>query len=1713
MRMPSRRGMRALDSRAVSRGGFVLISVLIVLLALLILCAPYLATARNANHHSRELAVRAQLRLALDSAARHARRHLGASYPGAPDPTHFYDSEDEFRVPMAFDAEFLSPTDTSGVMWDLDVEDVAGRIDLASASPMVLANALGLSTRLTEVVDEKDRTLPARTAAGFDPEGGDLWVEGELVHYGALDGDGFTRVERGLGVTEGDEGPETVGPRPAGNHGIGATVLDQRVFGPVLWRMNGPDGLRDFDGFEELAGAATFTLAEEFGPAQRLALADTCTLYGGVRAGAVWQRPVRLTRPIEGGKTLAITVDDPGFINTGSTLRIESAGRSELALVQGVDRSGAIRLEHVLTDDYDAWTTIVSVQRRRPVDVNSASRAVLEVLFTGLQVRGRGDRITGREARSLAELCIQSRPLTGFEDFVRRVVLPSAGIEPLPADAPVVPDVLPKGGGGIIDPADAVALYLNARNANDGRLAFSTMPLCFTSRDTYRLDLRASINAPSGIERARGRRERVELIAPSRELFTLWGTQADFELACRLSRTGAWWTTGPEATVRPGGSVPPSRAEAHLGTIPEGFYLPGFSRPPDRAAEGEEIVPVRTFPSRDGQTDYAQLWASRVLEAGPRRGHVVHFAQEPRDPEGRYLGDETFVRPADAPLLGWADELGLALPISLQMWVKPQSLADGLLLDLGATSSEVDRITLGLEGGDLVLRVLDGFGDHRDSPGFREATEARFSLAEGDGPGLPIGTWSHLALDVEGSRPDQVGLRVNGLAHGVRRLGMSRLAASAAQGSSRLVLESSEGFPPRGVVRVGEELVEYRLEGNTLVADHLESGADAGQGGRIARTRWSVEGVPLALGNTELSHPAGTPVEVYGYSIPFTNPVPGGAGTRTLGGSLGSFRVARVIDTESGRRDPILAGFSYYGTGYEATNVDGLVLALADDGVGEVSDAFNPDGGYALLVQQRWGADRDGLSANPPNAPLGGVEIIRYSGVSGSVLHVAARGATVAGELPRYGAQNSSLIGGSRVFVIDWESTSFGNQGQLAREDMHLGFYVIPISLSVPGATLIDFVEPGEDRSAFAQITRLDQAELTEWVRYDTVQEQWGQLVRDHPFALSRVYTTITQGQDFRDDLTGRDAPGGGGGPGDGGGPGNGGGPGGPPGEGELVDGNPGPLFSAPRAALASATPPPAGSIGSDWDPVLGESDLDELPLSRAIWSVLQFRGVLGTFPHPQPEGVAVVPVLELFDRGMQGGHPGARDEVFLSGGDPGHLGWPLVVHRAHWPSPNLRTYGWTAEVGPNSVAQAAGEGTEPRTGFAFEHQFVALQSAVPEPFIPTTDVDVNDPRLLARMVKWPSGERPRIVTTAAVGGAVTGSGAVADAVVDELVFGSSQFLFGLPGASPQSHTAGSSLVLAESIADGDQTLQVSTLQVLTAGGPWSIPDGALNQLPSDAGILRLGDELLCYDNPVAGAGQITLAAGGRGLLGTSTGPHARGEPIAFLPEVIVSTLTTGIGPDDATIEIEDGSDFPSRGTVLIDGELVHYTRRMGSRLDMPRGSSEPGAMDERGRGIFRGRFGTAAAPHGAGTPVILFPFRYWDRWSDGVDAPELAYMGFEYDHPGALWLGTFFDSEPPGHGQAHLEVLLRTDPAIPWDEDPDEVDGLYLFTEGRQDDDVVPLGVFSDRMEWRVFVRYDPGAFDPVSGLAHGWKETPRLRRVGGNFLAPGRVLRSVDR
>jgi hypothetical protein len=347
--------------------------------------------------------------------------------------------------------------------------------------------------------------------------------------------------------------------------------------------------------------------------------------------------------------------------------------------------------------------------------------------------------------------------------------------------------------------------------------------------------------------------------------------------------------------------------------------------------------------------------------------------------------------------------------------------------------------------------------------------------------------------------------------------------------------------------------------------------------------------------------------------------------------------------------------------------------------------------------------------------------------------------------------------------------------------------------------------------------------------------------------------------------------------------------------------------------------------------------------------------------------------------------------------------------------------------------------------------------------------------------------------------------------LVDEVVFHTTSF-----GDGQNSPAQGGQLVLNQDMSEAGLQMFVRPQGLRIAWGNWNQNQNWLDSLPKDAGLLQLGEEIVCYSSYDATSGTVNLTPGGRGLLGTTDQTHEIGATASYLEHVVVSLLGAQIGPGDSTLPLADTAGFPPSGTVLVGTELIHYTRIAGSGLDMPRRSTAPGMKDGGGDGMFRGRFGTVPQSHSAGTPVILFPHRYHDRWTEKADAPELGYFGLALDQPNAYWRTSFFAVEEPASGQVKIETLQRLSqrgqPAPPWDGEPGVTTGLALLREGMPRGEGHPIRRQGDLIEWRVHVRYQRGAFDEQTGLSHGWKQTPRLRTFGAESMAPSLVLRRVD-
>lgn len=1743
-------------------GGFALLAVLLVLLALFVLAVPFLWSAGEADRAAVRASDRSFLKLSLDDAARYARSRLWESQATF-DRTRDFDSLEEIDVKPDLDPEFYSGGGGDHLPWDHQVLDLAAKIDWNSASAHLVANAIGQAGYLLKPLGAEDESLELAGAAGF-PELGFVFCDREILRVEREPGTNVVRIlERGVGSEEGDCGPSLAEP-----HSAGAPVLGMDAVAFCLWRASrGEDEIRAFDTGSLRGELAAFLPSgisstepdadggeEPVGPAPLEALLESLnargTLWGGVGAGPRWQRPVRIEQALLGGNSCVLSLGEWRWFAAGSTVLIEGGGNREFGFVVEATQ-GRVRLLNAVVNDYGQAEAQISVLSRRPINANTAELPTLVALFENLKLRGRNERVTRSEAEQFAQACLDARPFTGFEDWLDRVLLPAGGLEPEREEGDTRTGSTSNGGArfgeagsdAYLEREDVIALYANAHGSGDAALEFATAPLAFSSRDVYELDLRAVRRSPNGLERASGRIEQVEVVMPPTELLALWERQVDFEENQRLFGRMPGWLSGPESVFVPdldGGAASPPRRRAHL-------------RISENVAVGEALNVFSQFPALT-ELGYFQPAPRRLDEAGQRAGRAIHFDRSQTSLEGENLGQATLaLEPTDARL-GWLGAEGLARPMALSMWTRMAAGAEGTLVDAGSAIAG-DRLHVRATGGQLEVRVHDGPGDHPETA-FEEVGQASFPL-DGAGGGPAPDQWFNLSLDVRGNRPDQIGVRVDGFAHTgagaamrVERRGLTHLTSGLANGETQIAVESTEGFPERCVLRIGDELIEAVRGANSFDATPILTGEAAGFGGRLAREHHT-EGGTFNQGLIKNSdYPAGTPVALYGYSLALQSPLPGSGSS--LQSDLGPYAVARVTGVNGSDGSPILLqgqeGDEFLlGRGFDPaeTSVQTLEVQHADVGSGgspaQALEAFSSSGGYALLVQRFVTftvPPSAGVNAQEVTEPqtvrgtrLFGLSVVRYTGKSSQAIEIAEV-AVGPGELPNLsgaypaGAQVAlGAIDEAKAFIIEFDdSVNFGAGGPGSGS----GLFLVPISIPVPGndeSFLVpEFDDQGSGFSEFAQITRVDQAELTEWVRYDFVSGQF--LVRDHQRARIAAYGALTGGGLRRVTLQpgpGQGAPGGGtpGGGIPGGGPPSGGsaaalGPPEPtPPPGEFLSATPNPSGASAPALNSSAANSRGQTQLGFWNPNLGLGLEPVWPISQAVSDALHHRGVFGTASHSHPEGTAVLPVIrcDLPQAEVRGvrpdrGWPGRFDPVFAVEGVSSDPGFPAVVQRAYRPI-DRQVDGWVPGAdGTPALVEEPGIVSEDQNDLILGNAFyVAFTEQVGVPLGAGSSGDPREARNHARLSKFPSGELPRELTQVLVGASAEGGGGLLNATVDELFFGSAEF--GGP-ALGSTGGLGAAMVLAEDFAMGEESLSVipdllRTAQEVAALSP---ANSFLTQLPDDAGLLRIGEELVLYSGVDTSTGRFEVAPLGRGAFASESRPHAAGESVWFLFDVEVSQLISGATATDNELMLEDPSGFAQDGTVLIEDELLHHTYRIGSSLGMPRTSTEPGLGDYEGAGMLRGRFGSTPAAHAQGAIVVRFPVRYPDLFTPLADAPELAYGECVLATAGSFVDRVFFEFQPAPSGLCELVCLVRSDPELPWDSMPNDVPGLRRVTLANPASGGLAIEQQTDQVELRFFARYLPGAFDARFGLAHGWKEIPRVDRAGVSYFAPGRVL-----
>lgn len=1727
--------------------GLALIAVLVSLGFLLAITLPFMLSMRHGGSRARAAVDETQVAWAADS-VRDLLLQGVANSAGSIDPTPSFDGRDEFAAALEL-PEAFRPLSALGVdrhVLQGEVADLARFVELASATPLVYANLLQLVVRTTGETKADATELLVDGDTSTFPEQGLLYCNREVIRYGQREGNRFTQLERGV-YAELGYFPSTAFPEYVIE--AESAVLDLRCVLAVLLGIDldgDPASFHALGSVGELGRLAVLGLPS-FTPRQleRLerflcgsALRESSSRFG--RGERVFE-----ILPDETQRPRLLRVKSAAAMGAGRVVRVRSLDGKlvEYALVHDTQERGErgtyelgggdwIALVRPLTATFTPPDCVVEPLVPAAVNLNTAPVELIEALLANLrrpaQGAQRGDdhrasasppslsrarakelalsiaalRGDGGEAESLAGTEFEPRPFDGWQDFGTRVVPLLSG------DADAAP------GAAQARRMLAMAVYDGMQLGCTKSLELGTIPIAFHSGQLVRYRASASRQRATGREVARKEIEGLAIAMPGQQLAVGAATQEQLDEAFRLDRRSPFWHTFPINTsaLQPFdlNTVPAVHTSAHLlaSLFPDAGF--GTARWPARSGEAGSMrpQPATTPLSLPGNGVYAHdsfltaqhpegrdLGAEggyRAQNSGPRAGNVQ--AQRSFD-HSRIVFPMTSVG-------------GVTAPFATAFWLRLDATGPQALFDLARNDgvAERNRIQCAIVDGKLRLQIVDEAGIDPNPGDSEYAPELSAGVWEVPTESLALqpGLWYHVALSAHGNRPGQLSLFIDGAPRGEPRLRTVTAQAlptyqpqsgqaSFLDESERFIdlrVESTEGFPNRGVLRVGLELFEYSAKDSTSFRGRFDDSA-GGRRARAAMHEFAVEiprdenGDPredllkILNGNLEASvpdHPAGTAVELYGYSIPMYPNTAMQLGGATLPESLGVFAVTRVANS-SGLR-PIQIVTQQFtvpiGDGIDDTWSGDLELGdpIASDQwpVNAASDefaaAFPTGGGYALLVQRRmrWRLDTLNAGQLSTDAEMGGVEIVRYTSRAGAKLSGVTRAAAIPGLSIQADANDFFAEGVQRRFVLRWAPWAQVAGVSLNELPKYMCF-VVPVSIPFAGTV--------NDRSTLVEWAQLRPAngndDATEWVRFNRVVERW--LVRADQPAFDRLRHALTQ-QDVLDTI------------------------GVPRGGRDLSD-----LITA---ELSPWLPP-----HDDGRRRIGYIERLELlhPVVYAARTALGFRGdpFTGTSSHAHASGTPVLPVHRLeFDwpaYGIGAPRAGRGDRVALVNGSARRDGNEPTVewHTVNWA---VRSYDWD-QVNPDSTqARTRNSGLELKGDFPF--QLVAFQGVVRNVYLgegapSRARENLEDSRFLDRMVKFPSGELPAIdADEAYFGDAVFGDLPSAKGLLDEVAMTARRVL-------PRP--------LDEQLGESAASFHLRPNVALTATGPmvnakpkqWP-SYGAAENLPETGGLLAIDGELLAYSDFDPSSGRVTIAKNGRGLLGTTARAHDEGAIVQFIDHVPCGILAEGLGERDDELPLQSAVGFPrAGGTVLIGTELAHYCwLRGGNTLGMPRWTD---AESRESSGLFRGRYGTTKASLSSGSPVIAFPARYWDREHERSDDPELAYLQVSLE-PGPVFFDGFGWRTEEENALVKVRCLVRVDERAPFDADPEQDPGLRVLEKGEIEGAAVPIRRHGERFEARFFHVYRPGAFDGTSFLAQDWKRAPTIEWFLATYEGETRIL-----
>jgi hypothetical protein len=1160
--------------------GIALLAVLVTLALMITLIGPFLISMTQsgeaAEYEASERESRVLVRGLRDSALQFV-----AQSQGSADPTPRFDSSNE--IPRRWTPPSLPGEDGQRASDEkplgerrpvgVDLLDVNARIFAPTMPQQIWANHFGWYAVLSEDLEIDEEERMAIQGGEQLPDSGFVWLGNECIRYerkgfGTLEG--LTRGWSPQGQVEPNTVPDPYGPKTP--HASGQMMHDMRVRLLATWAFDPGYGARagqrerflPFQSVEEIVRVDSETFGEI--PREGLEELGELLVFDSARVhGGAFGKEERVFSAIEPGITTRLAVKDATSFPAGTVVHVSVQEQSEWALVIGMgngSRGSSAQLPlggATLLLDRPLRLQAPEEQARIrpllpvPVNINTCSEQVLALMIEGVRTRRFRSQhgvvsypLSRQKAKQIAERIYLSRsydpdadvegelPFENWQALHKRVLEPMRDEE-------------------LLSNPELFHLYALFMNGIEHRLEQGGVPISYESSGL--VEYRAAAAVLSGIGETLARREvtGLALPQPERSVERFYVSQEDFDEASRLARSRPYWSTGPIATnVRPDRSYsePPDPSIAHL--MP---WVHGKSArfPSTEAQDSQAMLATNRIP------DYGRLsYGNGFPEADHPEGLDLRQQEAPAIKSSVSVTNPTAlaktimdgVRQGQVPVIPMAMQVtgaagnagtgrgGLGLAFGISAWWKPYSMRESILFDVNGGNPFRNRIFLTMDSGGLTLRMYDSAGQD-PAPGNTspEETALRWIVEPGTAA-LQENLWFHTAVEIAGGTPSGVALFTDGALLGKPAFltrttgGLGELQLEPRHdvpffrliqdSASTIGAEDSSTFPERGVLRYGNELIEYsgRSGGsfNLKIEDSI--------GGRMARGTFRLQrpgnndpstGATVQnLRVTAPSHPSNSSISLYGYSNPIVEDAFVVPGKASLLGTLGRWAPARVtvgpddvILTESARSISLGKGLD------RDTQSAELQLGPADGTSKGKVTGFDSAGGYAVLVQRHylWQGPTVGATETRIEEEVGGVELVRYSGFNGSTIRIT-RGNLNLGTLPISRSQGAAQTGAndapylrSRHFVTEWNKGIFSNQSDPNDEET-MWCYLVPVSIAIsPGMTLPDPAELGH--SEWLQIYNAADENLTEWVRYDKLVDG-RYAMRIHPDALGALQNVLT---------------------------------------------------------------------------------------------------------------------------------------------------------------------------------------------------------------------------------------------------------------------------------------------------------------------------------------------------------------------------------------------------------------------------------------------------------------------------------------------------------------------------------------------------------------------------------------------------------------------------